>query len=39
MAAPIHCNRCERLFVGGAEETYQADFRRSLIALQAAFKD
>ena len=39
MAAPIHCNRGEWLFVGGAEEPYQADSRRSLIALLAAFKD
>lgn len=32
----IAANGC---FVGGAEEPYQADSRRSLIALQAAFKD
>ena len=37
--APIHCNRGEWLFVGGAEEPYQADSRRSLIVLHATFKD
>ena len=39
MVAPIHCNRGEWLSVGGAEEPYQADSRRSLIALLAALKD
>ena len=39
VAAPIHCNRGEWLFVGGAGEPYRADSRRSLIALLAAFKD
>jgi hypothetical protein len=39
VAAPMHCNRGEWLFLGGAEEPYQADSRRSLIALLAAFKD
>jgi len=39
VAAPIHGNRGEWLFVGGTEKAYQADSRRSLIALLAAFKD